>query len=498
MSDNNSIKNRGTSLDDFDNMKFNPPNKIERFILDKFFPECNRLIFLSFLAFVVVRYIQLGARREILATIRFEFLVGLGVIGLAIFQLGSFKPDLKESKALLVAISMLFGVMILQLPLAADPIAARMIFVDRVIKFAFLTFFMVVFIRSPRDLNWFLMAFLFSIFYITLESVEGLISGSLIWQNQGVMRLHGAVPIYAHSNSLGGVALGSIPFVVFLFPLMRRWYIKLALLGLAWTSLICVVYSGSRTAYVGILSLIVWWFIQTKSKFKFITVGAIIGFLVLAAIPDQYIERFQSIGGEEKEGRSSEKRIEILNDALTIFLENPLGIGLASFPAVRLQRFGRHQDTHNLYLEVATNLGIQGLAVFLTLIFVMMFQLRKTAFTLRAQRKRLILLWKTKGGDSFPFEMEIRSIDEGLAKLEAVCKAAGGFIFIRLFLGMFGMDLYEVYWWFGAGLAFVLSGLTSRYIVAIDTLEGKCIDQGYTKDGQHELTGRKRFFQSGI
>ena len=34
--------------------------------------------------------------------------------------------------------------------------------------------------------------------------------------------------------------------------------------------------------------------------------------------------------------------------------------------------------------------------------------------------------------------------------------ATAGFIFVRLVLGMFGMDLYEVYWWFGAGICIAL------------------------------------------
>ncbi len=102
---------------------------------------------------------------------------------------------------------------------------------DRVIKFAFLTFFMAVMIESPRQMRLFLAAFLFSTFYVTQEAVRGLISGGLVWQNQGVMRLHGAVPIYAHPNSLAGVAMGCIPFVAFLFPHTRRWWLKLALLA---------------------------------------------------------------------------------------------------------------------------------------------------------------------------------------------------------------------------------------------------------------------------
>ncbi|MFO7610278.1 MAG: hypothetical protein R6X35_14015, partial [Candidatus Krumholzibacteriia bacterium] len=49
---------------------------------------------LVFLAFVVARYIQIGARRDILATVRFEFLLGVAVIALASWQLGVRKPEI--------------------------------------------------------------------------------------------------------------------------------------------------------------------------------------------------------------------------------------------------------------------------------------------------------------------------------------------------------------------------------------------------------------------
>ena len=56
--------------------------------------------------------------------------------------------------------------------------------------------------------------------------------------------------------------------------------------------------------------------------------------------------------------------------------------------------------------------------------------------------------------------------------MRGVSIAASGFIVIRLALGMFGMDLYEPYWWFGAGLAFNLVYIAkemrrgSRYLVS--------------------------------
>lgn len=40
--------------------------------------------------------------------------------------------------------------------------------------------------------------------------------------------------------------------------------------------------------------------------------------------------------------------------------------------------------------------------------------------------------------------------------IEAVALAITGFIVVRLTLGMFGMDLYEIYWWFAMGVTFSL------------------------------------------
>ncbi len=204
------------------------------------YPSRELYAFLAFLAFVVVRYIQIGARRDFLATIRFEFLVGMLVIVLVSMQFGTRQPNFQRSKPMLVMIALLFLAMIAQLPFAAAPVIARSIFNDRVVKFAILTYFMVVMIESPRQLQLFLITFLFSIFYITLESVEGLISGGLVWQSQGIMRLHGAVPIYMHPNSLGGVAMGSLPFIAFLFIHHKSWIIRIGFLATAATSIICV------------------------------------------------------------------------------------------------------------------------------------------------------------------------------------------------------------------------------------------------------------------
>ena len=329
--------------------------------------EPHLLVTFTFLVFVVARYMQWGARRDIFKAIRIEFVLGLGLTVACALLLNARPVRLSgraDARNVLIAIGLLFFVMLTHIPFAADKTMAQNIFFDRVLKFAMLTFFMVVLIRSPRGMRWFIAAFLFACFYITQESTRGLINGGLVWENQGIMRLHGAVPIYAHPNSLGGLAMGALPFCVFLFPVIRNKWIRLLLLPLSVTSMVCVIYSGSRTAYVALAVLLGFIWMNQRRKLRSALIALALGAAILPILPEQYVERFKSIGGEEAEGQSKATRIVILQDAWHIFSKNPLGVGVASFPAVRIQEFGRKQDTHNLYLEVATNLGIQGLIVF--------------------------------------------------------------------------------------------------------------------------------------
>lgn len=418
----------------------------------------NILFFLTFMAFIVFRYVDGGHRMDILATIRMEFLLGGTAIVMSLVKISAQPLRLGRSRPIIWCILLLFGAMIVQLPLAGDPEVARRIFNDRVFKFALTGYLIAAMVESPNTVRWFLAGYLFAIFYVTLEATQGLINGSLMWENQGIMRLHGAVPMYGHPNSLGGVAMGALPYVIFLFGPFRRKLFRLGLLAVGATSTACVIYSGSRTAYLGLLSLFLWWFFQSRRKGRFVLVAVTVGAVALQLLPQQYIKRFESIGGEEAEGHSKDTRLEIMRDAVTILGEHPLGIGVASFPAVRNQRFGRSQDTHNLYLEVATNLGVQGLVVFLCLIGALLMSFRHSAFAFRNQQRRLA---KAARRRTLPPALlaRIRGHDHDLSLCLSTAQATAGFIIVRLVLGLFGMDLYEIYWWFASGLAIALAGL---------------------------------------
>src|SRR5690606_29845891 len=102
-----------------------------------------------------------------------------------------------------------------------------------------------------------------------------------------------------------------------------------------------------------------------KGRGKLLIIGVTVLTIGINVVSDDYKHRFQSIfTGEEKEGQSSKARLQIIEDAFQVFAEYPMGVGVAAFPKVRTEMFSRFQDTHNLYLEILTNLGPLGIILF--------------------------------------------------------------------------------------------------------------------------------------
>jgi len=412
------------------------------------YPRVALWVTLLHCLYVITWYLQLGSRRSILGAVRFEFILAAGLTLIAVWHLLNSKPSPQQGK-LLKAVAFFVVCILLALPFSYDFPMSWQIFVDRMIKFSFMGLFIVAFVRGPLQLWFFLAAFLLACMKIGQEGFQGIITGHMMWENQGVPRLHGTTGLFGHPNSLSGLALGTLPFVYYLFPLVRR-PVK-ALLGLqAFFAVMIIIFTGSRTGYVGFMFFL--FFLSLKSRYR---VKLLAAMLILAAVllnfaPVQYWQRFDTMfTGEDIEGKSMGSRKIIIDDAIEVFLRHPFGVGIAAFPKVRNMYFRRQQDTHNLYLEVATNLGAQGLIAFLIFIYVMMKGLRYVKASIARQ---LIGIEKINGERS---PTRNRHIND-LRLMGATADAVFVFLLIRLVVGLFGHDLYEIYWWFALGLTIAL------------------------------------------
>lgn len=421
------------------------------------YPEVPTPFLLLFSGYVLYWYLQLGERVAVLGAIRGELIFGalLGIIAVA--------SGIQLRSPLVGWVGAFLACLAIQVPFSSDLTTSFTVFVDRVLKFSAMALFIIAFVRGPKGLKYFLAAFFLACLKIGQEGLTGVLTGSMVWQNQGVLRLHGSTSLVSHPNSLSGNALGTLPFIWFLFPHVK-WPVRAVLLLQTAFALNIILYTGSRTGWIAFIAFLVLLILKTRPKPGYLIGIVVLVLILIPLIPQEYQVRFGSVFTmKEQEGNSAETRLEIVKDAVAIFQQHPFGVGVSAFPAVRTATFGRFQDTHNLYLEVATNLGIQGLIVFGGLIITLLKVLSRNRNRLREQIAALgpIEQFNRLGAA----ESAARSHLQDLRLFAAACDAVWCFVIIRLVAGVFGHDLYEIYWWFSIGLAvavFNLMPYTSR------------------------------------
>lgn len=383
-------------------------------------------------------YLELHNRISVLQSIRFQFIFG-ALVGLICFSnfLKNKKTNLMTS-ATKSAFAMIFLLGIYTV-FSFDPEVSETTYIDRVVKFSLVSFFIYASVNKISDLRIILFFMLLAWLKIGQEGLYGWITGGMVWENQGIPRLHGVTVMFAHPNSYSGFAVGCLPFCMYFLPCVKSNLFRIGLFSLLICSLVIIVSTGSRTGY---LATSIWflYYLSTLNigKGKIVLAVMLAVFVTVSVVPGDYQERFGSIfTGEEREGRSSEKRKEIIFDAIEVFKEYPMGVGVSAFPKVRGEIFGRSQDTHNLYLEVLTNVGFIGLLVF----FIFIYQLIVIG---RDNSKRI----------------NSKNLYEPDRKfLLSLNTAVLNFLILRLLLGFFGMDLYEIYWWLILGYFLAINKL---------------------------------------
>lgn len=390
--------------------------------------------------YIFAFYMELHKRISFLEAIRFQFIFG-AIIGL--ICLYKFFTEKKQAYDLNSVTKVVFGYLLLMAiytMFSMDRETSLVVYIDRVLKFSLVSFFIYTATSKVEDLRVIIGFILLAWLKIASEGFIGWGTGSMMWENQGIQRLHGSTTMFRHPNSYSGFAVGCLVFSYFLLSAFRSKIIKYPLLILLTFSLVIVVTTGSRTGYVAVaMGATFLFFKMKKGRGKLLIIGITALIVGLNVVSEDYKHRFLSIfTGEEKEGQSSQARLEIIEDAFIVFAEHPMGVGIAAFPKVRMEMFGRFQDTHNLYLEILTNLGPLGLILFFIFI------------------SKLLSLVKNNIRQLDSIDV-FNSLDKMF--LTGISKAVIGFLLFRLLLGLFGMDMYEIYWWLSLGITLAVTKL---------------------------------------
>ena len=179
--------------------------------------------------------------------------------------------------------------------------------------------------------------------------------------------------IYAtleNPNVLGEYLLFVIPIIFAMLYYMKNYFHKLVALGMLGLSVLCMVFTLSRGAWLGLLcGLVV--FVLLRDR-RLIWVGLIALLAMPFVLPQSIIERFLSIGNMSDGSTSYRVNIWMASFGMLMAFW-PIGIGLGTDTFIFIYRKYAFNavnapHSHNLFLQVGIDLGIWGL---LLLVFVL-------------------------------------------------------------------------------------------------------------------------------
>ena len=412
----------------------------------------------GFAAYIVVWFLELNQRVAFFGAIRLEFTLGAVLSAGAIATLAA-RSDSNRSR-LMKYICAYFIFLACHLAISQYFSHSWDAFVDWILKFSCMALFTYAFVTSPRSLRVF-MGMLFLVFLkIGYEAFQGQITGSMVWENQGIMRLHGAQGTrFGHPNSLSGYGVSMLPFIYYLFPVVR-WRSRLVILVALVFAATIIIFTGSRTGYLTVLALVLFLWLRSTVKGRFFVILALIAVVGLPMIPPQYEARFMSaFVGEEAEGHSKEERIELMNDALGLLERNPQGLGIYAFRFARAQQLHKtSMDPHNMYLQTLVDLGYPGALIFGLFLVALWRELRATTAHLRGAERRLRQEVQRQAKPDAALLTHLTDV----RFMNAAGSAFLAYLFTRLMLAVFGHDLYEIYWWLTAGASIAIANLVPR------------------------------------
>ena len=247
-------------------------------------------------------------------------------------------------------------------------------------QYIFLYWLSISYIKTHKDLYGALSVFLVAAFFVSLYGIYQYFYGSTLltseWTDTEYFpTLNNRVfSTLSNPNILASFLVTAIAISLggILAKIKLRWQGLLILLAL--TSVVCLVFTFSRGAWISLLVVILMISIVFNYKvlYFFIPATVLTGFLAKDIIIERFLSAFQGAD------TSSTMRLAMWESTVAMIENNPLlGIGWGSY------RFVYHEydffindpnviiyHAHNMYLNIAAELGIPAFLVFMALIFV--------------------------------------------------------------------------------------------------------------------------------
>jgi O-antigen ligase len=289
-----------------------------------------------------------------------------GILSLAIGHLSGRAPLCRTSPEFACIVGL--GVLMLGLaPLSIWMGGVVRLFTDVYVKIVLIVMLMMNALRSPQRLDRFVSLILLATGYLGMRAVFDYARGVNMIEDYG--RVRGAVGgIFGNPNDLALNMVAFLPFAMFRVISQGSALRRLSAAAGALFMTGAIVVSQSRSGTLGLAAVLLLGGAQLARRSPGLTAStALVLLLALPLVPGSYWERVASITDASKDQTGSrETRSTLFREGLTAFFDRPLtGVGAGQFKNYKPeQREQAWNETHNVLLQVAAELGLIGLVVF--------------------------------------------------------------------------------------------------------------------------------------
>ena len=285
-------------------------------------------------------------------------------------------------------------------------------------------------VHDEKGLKKIVVGFVFVMGLYLTHSLREYIGGRHTYR-MGISRMIGVDSTLGDPNSFGASIIYSLPFVPALWRSGwggRRGRYLIG--GYAALCVLCILLTGSRGSLLGLLLFSMILILGHRKRFLWLMIFAAAAPVAFVALPDSLQNRFETIinpdVGPANAKESGEGRIEGLLNGFSLWSRSPLsGVG----PGAWRPATGSGVESHNLYGQILGELGSLGALAFGAVVGCFAWNL----YRCRALRK----------------EMPARPND----LIAQIPGAVGLSVFLLLFMGNFGHNLFRFTWlWYGGFL----------------------------------------------
>lgn len=264
---------------------------------------------------------------------------------------------------------LLFGVAaLLSMPMAEAPAEAWKTFTDYLVKMIVMFVVIVNVVRTESRLKLLLWLVMAVSIYLSLNAIYDYQAG--FFQTGAVethdLRIAGRIKgLFENSNDLAMHLVTMIPIAIALGLIKGGLFRKLFFWGAAALMVGAVVVSFSRGGFLGLIAAVFVLVRRLGRKSKGMTTAGLVlaGILFVALAPGAYSSRLATIFNSSADvTASSSQRTEVLKRSVWVALRYPLfGVGIGNSP----HKMPRNLGTHNAYTQVASEMGMAALVVYI-------------------------------------------------------------------------------------------------------------------------------------